>query len=305
MTEKTRSDNCDKRRWKRFINANETPPACSGTYTYPLVERKTNDNIKKQDPGKLRREKFLYRMWLDREWQVAVDFGCGIGANFDCFDQQQNKSKLLVGLDPDPARAHSAMTHANRLKYVEAVVICADVSLFENSPDDLFVDAVLCSQVLGHVPRKELGRIVRGISAKLRTGGSCAISIPVVGASFTDDPTAGGWVSGDDLVHLVYCDRSPFDKDYRKKVPGEIFDQYAACSPQDVLPVRNFWLPEFPNVSQHELPTPVATIPPTIGQAIAPFFNVSEVVLYAIHRHVARKTKEIGIGDAFIIMTRT
>ena len=305
MTEKTRPDSDSKKRWKQFINASGTPTASSGTYNYPVVESKTDNNVEKQDPDKLRREKSLYRKWLDREWQIAIDFGCGIGANFDCFDQQQNKSKLLIGLDPDPVRACLARNNANRLKYVEAVVACADVSLFENSPDELLVDVILCSQVLGHVPRKELGRILRGISAKLRPGGCCAVSLPVVGASFTKDSTAGGWVSGDDFTHLVYCDRSPFDKDYRKRVPYEVFDQYAACSPEGVLPVRNFWIPEFPKVTQQDLATPVATVPPTIAQAIEPFFEISEAVLYAIHGNLARKTEEVGIGDALIILTRT
>lgn len=305
MTEKIQSDDDGKKRWKRFINAIGTPTDNSSTYTYPVVESTTDDNVEKQDPGKLCREKSLYRKWLEREWQVAIDFGCGIGANFDCFDEQGNKSKLLVGLDPDPDRARLARDNANRLKYVGAVIACGDVSLFENLPDDLLADAILCSQVLGHVPRKELGRIIRGFAEKLRTGGSCAISVPVVGASFSDDTTAGGWVSGNDFTHLVYCDRSPFDKDYRKRVPGEVFDQYASISPKGVLPVRNFWTPNFPKVSQQDLPTPVATIPPTLGQLISSFFVVSEIALYAIHGRIERETEEMTIGDALIILTRT
>ena len=215
MAEDRQSNSDYKRGWKRFIDASGTLTTDSDTYTYPVVESTTDDNVEKQDPGKQLREKSLYRKWLEREWQIAIDFGCGIGANFDCFDQEQNKSRLLIGLDPDPDRARQARENADRLEYVEAVVACGDMSLFENSPDDLLADAILCSQVLGHVPRKELGRILRGFAAKLRTGGSCAISVPVVGASFSDDTTAGGWVSGDDFTHLVYCDRSPFDKGYR------------------------------------------------------------------------------------------
>lgn len=305
MTEKIQSDSDSKERWKQFISVSGTPTENSGTYTYPVNESKTDNNVEKQDPGKTQREKTLYKKWLDREWQIAIDFGCGIGANFDCFDQQQNKSKLLIGLDPDPARAKLAEDNACRLKYVKAVVASANVSLFENSPDDLLADAILCSQVLGHVPRKELGRIIRGFADKLRIGGSCAISFPVVGASFSDDTTAGDWISGNDFTHLVYCDRSPFDEDYRECVPYETFDQYAACSPEGVLPVRNFWIPEFPKVPHQDLPTPIVTVPPTISLAIEPFFEISEAVLYAIHGNLARKTEEVGIGDAFIILSKT
>jgi SAM-dependent methyltransferase len=305
MTEKMQSDSVNKEKWRQFINAYETPTDNSVTYTYPVFESKTDNNVEKQDPGKLQREKGLYRKWLNCEWQVAIDFGCGIGANFDCFDQQQCQERLLIGLDPDAARVRLARDNADQLKYVKAVVTCAGVSLLENSPDELVSDAILCSQVLGHVPRKELGRIVRGFADKLRSGGSCAISVPVVGTSFSDDTTAGGWVSGNDFTHLVYCDRTPFEKNYRKRVPYEVFDQYATCSPEGVLPVRNFWVSDFPHVSQQDLPTPIATIPPTIAQAIEPFFEISKSVLYAIHGNLARKTEEVGIGDAFIILTRT
>jgi SAM-dependent methyltransferase len=305
MTDKMRSDSNKKERWKQFLKVRGTPTDNSGTYTYPVIESKTDNNVEKQDPGKLQREKTLYRKWLNREWHVAIDFGCGIGANFDCFDQQQCKERLLIGLDPDPARAKLARDIADRLKYIKAVVTCADISLFEKSPDNLLADVILCSQVLGHVPRQELGRIIRSFADKLRPGGSCAISVPVVGTSFSDDTTAGGWVSGNDFTHLVCCDRSPFDKDYRKRVSDEVFDQYAACSPEGVLPVRNFWMPDFPEIPQQDLPTPVATIPPTLAQVIEPFFVVSEFVLYAIHGNLVRKTEKVGIGDAFMILTRT
>lgn len=304
MMEKMRSDRDNKERWKQFISVSRTPTDHSGTYTYPVNESKTDNNVEKQDPGKLKREKALYRKWLNHEWQVAIDFGCGIGANFDCFDQERFKERLIVGIEPDPARAKLAGDNAGRLKYVKAVVACANVSLFENSPDDLLADVILCSQVLGHVPKKELGRILRSIAAKLRAGGSCAISIPVVGTLFSEDPTADGWKSGNDFTHLVYCDRSPFEKDYRKHVPDEVFDQYASCSPEGVLPVRNFWIPDFPNVPQQDLPVPVTTIPPTLADEIEPFFEISEVVLYAIHGNLAGKTEEVGIGDAFMVLTR-
>ncbi len=305
MTEKMRSDSDNKERWKQFINVSGTPTDNSGIYTYPVIESKTDNNVEKQDPGKLQREKALYRKWLDREWQVAIDFGCGIGANFDCFDQQQFKEKLLIGLDPDLVRAKLARDNADRLKYVKAVIACANISLLENSPEDLLADVILCSQVLGHVPTKELGRIIRGFADKLQIGGSYAISVPVVGASFSDDITAGGWVSGNDFTHLVYCDRSPFDRDYRKRVSYEVFDQHAAYSPEGVLPVRNFWIPDFPKVSQQDLPAPVATAPPTLALAIEPFFEVSEAVLYAIHGNLVRNNEEVGIGDAFIILSKT
>lgn len=305
MMEKIQSDSDGKKRWKQFINTSKVLPTNAGTYTYPVTDRRTNDNVEKQDPGKLHREKSLYRKWLDREWQVAVDFGCGIGANFPCFDRQQNKSKFLIGLDPDRTRVGLARNHANRLRYVEAVVTCADVSMLEDSPDDLLVDVILCSQVLGHVPKRELGRILRGFAAKLRAGGSCAVSVPVVGGSFTDDLTARGWVVGDDFTHLVYLNRSPFEKDYRKCVPDEVFDQYAVCSPEGVLPVRCFWMPNFLKVLQHDLPTPVPTAPPTLARATASFFEISEVVLYAVHANMVQRTEEICIGDALIILTKT
>lgn len=305
MSEKIRSDSNNTEGWKQFIYASGARADNSGIYTYPVIESKTDNNVEKQDPGKLKREKALYRKWLNHEWQIAIDFGCGIGANFACFDQQQCKERLLIGLDPDPARARLAKEIANQLKYVKALVTCAGVSLLENSPNDLLADAILCSQVLGHVPEKELGRIIRSFADKLRSGGSCAISFPVVGASFSDDTTAGGWISGNDFTHLVYCDRSPFAKDYRKSVSYEAFDQHATCSPEGVLPVKNFWIPEFPKVSQNDLPTPVTTIPPTMAEAIEPFFKISEFVLYAIHGNLTRKTEEVGIGDAFMILTRT
>ncbi len=69
-----------------------------------------------------------------------------------------------------------------------------------------------------------------------------------------------------------------------------------------MLPVRNFWIPDFPKVPQQDLPTPVATVPPTLAQAIEPFFEISEAVLYAIHGNLARKIEEVGIGDAFMIL---
>ena len=216
-----------KERWKQFLKTVATPPTKAILYSYPSTNSRKDRNTEKQDPEMRKREHLLYSKWVDREWEVAIDFGCGTGATFPCFDQQQHQSNLLVGIEPDPSRACAARDYANGLKHVEAVVLCSDISLLENTPNDLFADVILCSQVLGHVPKREFGRIIKCFAARLRTGGSCAIALPVVGASFAEDPTAGGWIPGDDFIHLVYFNRSPFEKDFRKRVPADVFDKYA------------------------------------------------------------------------------
>jgi SAM-dependent methyltransferase len=292
-----------KERWKQFLKTVATPPTKAILYSYPSTNSRKDRNTEKQDPEMRKREHLLYSKWVDREWEVAIDFGCGTGATFPCFDQQQHQSNLLVGIEPDPSRACAARDYANGLKHVEAVVLCSDISLLENTPNDLFADLILCSQVLGHVPKRELGRIIKCFAARLRTGGSCAIALPVVGASFAEDPTAGGWIPGDDFIHLVYFNRSPFEKDFRKRVPDDVFDQYALYPQTDVLPVCCFWMPDFPETSRYLLPTPMSTPPVTLAQAAAPYFEISEIVLYSIHATRTRNDKT-AIGDVILTLVK-
>jgi SAM-dependent methyltransferase len=292
-----------KKRWKEYvIQYNKSGLNCP-EYSYPIKNQETENKLNIQDAGKINREQNLYTQWLRSGWEVAIDYGCGTGTNLCCFDTVDHRSRLLIGIEPDRDRISVAEKLTSKVKFVELVLACADISLLEQAPEGLFVDIILCNQVLGHVPVPEIARIIGGFALKLQSGGKCAISIPVVGNSFIKDSSSHGWEPGSDFYHYVDYSYSPFDEDYRTRVQPDVFDGMAAQCKPGLLPVHSFWLPELSSLGEKSLPVEVQSLPPSLTNIIDKYFRISKLCIYSVH-----KTQVPGyqpaIGDMLISMIR-
>ena len=292
-----------KNPWKDYINEFNKLEANCPDYRYPVDDVETESKLNIQDAGKKKREQLLYIEWLSKEWEIAIDFGCGTGANICCFDTPDNESKMLIGVDPDRERVSLVEKRARGSKFIELVFACADVSILEKAPQGLYVDIILCSQVLGHVRESDIARIIDGFASNLQSGGRCVISVPVVGDSFASDPSSDGWKPGGDFYHYINQSSSPFDKDYRTRVQPDVFDRMAAKCETGFLPVRSFWLPEMSGLDDSNLPVESQSIPSSLSDILNKFFNISKVYLYSAHKTLV-ETHEPAIGDLLISMTR-
>lgn len=270
-------------------------------YLYPVTDEKTDENLESQDTGMRQREQALYTNFLDNRDGLLVDFGCGKGANFGCFDSLSNSNSLLLGLEPDPSRAHFASRQINLLQNIEGLVVNSGISFLNKIGDVLKADSILCSQVLGHVPTTALGEILEVFANVIATDGQCLISVPVVGEAFARDPSSNGWERGSDYLHLVHFDRSPFEASYREKVSIPEFDQAAELPSERVLPVRGYWLDDFPADNKQALPIRIDVLPATFQSFVEMSFDVDSVFLYSIHEIQSR---EAGVGDVLMVLKR-
>jgi hypothetical protein len=182
-------------------------------------------------------------------------------------------------------------------------VVCGDISLLERAPEHLTFDKILCSQVLGHVPCGEAARIVEGFAGRLRPGGSCAISIPVIG--YADSDSSSGTTDRGDFTHLVNLDCSHQSDDYRRPVPEDVFERYARSPEPNLLPVRSFYTPGIFSVKSTELPCTIDTFPSTLHPIVEHHFEISSVVLYSIHDRLRRENGvDCVIGDLLITLKK-
>ena len=102
-----------------------------------------DSNLFLQDPYKLEREQTLIAQFLDWDWKIGIDFGCGTGANFWLFDRPNQTKRLLIGIDPDNGRIKEARkTAKKRLQKIKSCIVCGDIELLENAPNGLVADAI-------------------------------------------------------------------------------------------------------------------------------------------------------------------
>ncbi len=240
---------------------------------------------------------------LEDPWQVAIDFGCGTGAHFFLFDGPKQRRNLLIGLDPDCKRAKWAEQVAEyRLQFLRSYVTCGGIEILENAPEQLKADVVLCSQVLGHVSEKQTLRIIKGFHRILDKNGRCGLAIPVIGSAFKENPQVGAWSGKEDFTHLVAMEKSPSDQGFRRYLTLEEFNQAAKTPEPGLLPVRSFFIPEFPNPLKIKLPLWLEAPPPTISKIIQPFFRVEKCAIYSIHKDP--DSPVLPLGDLFIQLRR-
>ena len=269
-------------------------------YTYPASDEKTDQKLESlQDPGMRLREQTIYRDFLRDRHGLLIDFGCGTGANFRYFDCPENSDSVLLGIEPDPARSQSAMSKLKLLQHVEGVVANSDVSFLSKIPHGVTIDSILCSQVLGHVSKAEMERVLAAFASSISPGGQCLIAIPIVGEAFSIDPSAHGWKPGSDYLHFVDLSVSPLEADYRTKVDETHFNEIASHPQKDLLPVRCFWIEGLPSEIQVDLPIKLdlEALPPTLKDLVEPHFEVTSIYLYSVHKI---QSGVVGVGDIFV-----
>lgn len=255
-------------------------------YRWPDQESTSDVLVKMQDSGKRAREKQVILKALDFDWNVALDFGCGQGANFCLFSGVRSKysNRLLIAVDPDPARIAEAEDAASvDLQGIDYVLGCYNISEIEQAPAELYFDAILCSQVLGHLAIPEADRVVRELCRRVRRRGRAVLLYPVYFPSALNMPFARKH-TGDDLLHEVDTTLTPQSPGYRTLLtPGE-FNCRAKRPTNGRLPLRSFSLAQIGPTDQSKLPLPIDELPPSIGNALPGSFTaVTEI--YSIHEY--------------------
>jgi SAM-dependent methyltransferase len=273
-------------------------------YKYPVSDQTTDSRLLIQDPNKLDVEQLLFLQFLERTWRTAIDFGCGTGANFMLFDGENRKDCLLIGIDPDCERIKKAQLRAtNQLQWIQSQIICGGIEIIEEASPRLQIDIILCSQVLGHVSTTQAQRIINGFNKILDSKGCCCLAFPVVGTGFMEDPTSGDWNGEEDFTHLVNMKFSPGDLQYRTHITLDEFDNYTEHPVRGKLPVRAFFLPDFPVPSAKKLPIRLETPPPTIARLFQNQFQIENLVLYSIHKDYEDVT--YPIGDLIMVLQKS
>ena len=287
------------RQLKEQIELLSDSKTSKGDYCYPVTDEKTAQKLEVQDSGMRQREQTIYRNLLRNRSGLLIDFGCGKGANLKCFDCPENTDAVLLGIELDPARYEAALSRLKLLQYVEGLIVNSDVSFLSKIPPNIAIDSILCSQVLGHLSKTELERILTAFASSIKSGGQCLISVPIVGEAFSSDPSAHGWQPGSDYLHVVNFDLSPFDVNYRIQVDSTNFNKIASNPPKNVLPVRCFWIEDLPSEIKLDLPIELNNFPPTLRDLIESHFEVESIYLYSAHK---LKSGVIGIGDILVVL---
>lgn len=272
------------------------------SYSYPVSDWSTDKGVLVQDPFKIKTEQLLISKILSNDWEIAMDYGCGVGTNFFLFDKRSENERFLIGIDPDCTRIELANIIANNLlENIEYRIICSNHEVLINAPDTLKVDQILCSQVLGHVSRKKLYQIIRGFHHIISEEGTCTLLVPVVGERFKNHlQHTNSWNGKNDYTHIVNVSFSPENPKFRQYVDPFKFDIITNNPKENQLPVRSFILPDFPEPSSTKLPCPLERIPSTLSSIIGQFFTVKESYLYSIHRDTPESN--YPIGDILILL---
>ena len=284
-------------RWRDHLAA----PAQGEAYDYPLTESVTEPSEARQDPGKRAREREAIAGALHAPWTRALDFGCGVGANFDLFAASPGRSPqaFLLGLDPDRERAGAARGRLAALGLSGAVAAAGREAL-ERAPAPLGFDAIVCCQVLGHTPRAETQAILAALLARLRPAGRLVLAIPVAFPAVREMAFAHGHEPGADLFHCVYPALDPADPGFRQRVEPEAFDRAARRSPPGTLPVRAFAVQAL--AAPPRLPADLPAPPAGLAAALPQDVDI-RTQLYSIHA-VSPRSRVPAIGDAVLTVTR-
>ncbi|WP_197995085.1 class I SAM-dependent methyltransferase [Gimesia panareensis] len=233
-------------------------------------------------------------------WSVALDVGCGIGANFSLFDKPGNETHLLIGVEPDPSRAAVARITSNSLKFVEAHIATGNLDQFDGPEFAESVDLITCIQVLGHVTSDTMVRMFDLFGKLLVPGGVCLIAVPFITAYYSVYKRDKAWNAASDHHHLVDLNRSPEDPEFRRFISSQEFDLIATTT--EFLPVRGFFLsPE--ETFSGSLPQAV-NCPITLERLIDPRFQLQFCEIYSVHLWDTDHKIPL-VGDLMIGMERT
>jgi len=282
-------------RWETYLQSAAPEPERGG-YRYPTTDADVDGALQLQDAGKVDREQAILARAADFDWEIALDFGCGLGAKFACFDQPYGGGRLLIGLDADHGRAAEATGRAQGLQHVDLVVAAGSAELLQKRPAGLTVDLIAAIQVLGHVRSTDARTIIRSFADVLTPQGRCLLAVPVVSAVLGNRPASESWDGQGDWHHYVHLDRQPNSAGYRKTVSKHEFDRLQTSD--SVLPVRSFGVPSFPKVNRADLPQPLP-VPVTLESLLPEELRVIASQLYSIHMY-EEATGEAVIGDAII-----
>ncbi len=300
MDKQSESDLLRVERWRRLATTAEV--ASRRDFRYPSTDPVVDETLLQQDAGKTNREIELLRREVAGDWRVAVDFGAGVGRNLPLFDSPSNVPRLVVAVEPDPARACAAERTAQSLRHVDAVVSQGDIQLVDSWPAGE-VDLATCVQVLGHVGRAEFFEVVAGLHRLLRRGGKLVVCVPVVGAGFVGQSGGGDWVPPSDFFHVVDPSRAYSAPGFRVPVTPEQHDLLARGGGGTLLPVRSFFLPDWPARSTARLPFTVGSTPAPLAEVFATRFVVVATLLYSVHR-LAPENDTACIGDLLLVLRK-
>ncbi len=266
------------------ISAFFSQAASSGAYDYPLTEQLTEPSEHKQDPGKRERERAVIAEAIDHPWRTALDFGCGVGANFDLFASSQSRAPdaVLAALDPDPVRAASALARRPPPQRLQTYVCSGGIELIEAAPAAITFDVILACQVLGHVPRGQARRIVSGLYNRLSPGGRLVVAVPVAFPAARSLSFARSWDGESDLFHAVRPDLSPTEDRFRTHLTPGDFDAAAAAPKTGVLPVRSFLVPQTPGAVLTPLPAALRDLEQPVLEGLRDGVKVDSI-LYSVH----------------------
>lgn len=286
--------------WQRALAGRGPDPA----YGYPLREEVTEPSEARQDPDKRMRERALIADELDFAWQAGLDLGCGVGANFDLFARAARRAQdaFLIGLDPDAGRAARAKERLQALDTLRGLVACGSAPLLASAPPALQVDAALVCQVLGHTAEADSAAILSQIIARLSSRGRILIAVPVVFPAAGEFDFAASWSGQEDLYHSVRPHLDPASPGFRTLIDAAGFDRAARQSPEGVLPVRAFLLPQL-SADLSGLPLTLETAPASLRAWLPNDVDIRSQ-LYSIHARAPRSGLP-AIGDALFTVSRT
>jgi ubiquinone/menaquinone biosynthesis C-methylase UbiE len=126
-------------------------------YTYPANECSTDAIEQRQDRHKRVREAALIKTVAAFEWQIAIDFGCGIGRNLPhlCALVDPSTGARICAIDPDVDRLGKARADFGPLKnsYTDLEFVTGSYLELQGLFPKNSVDFILCCQVLTHMDR--------------------------------------------------------------------------------------------------------------------------------------------------------
>lgn len=296
-------------KWKAYVA--ESVAGRPATYHYPADDAAIELSILAQDPKKFERERRVIAATVPKQWTVALDFGCGVGTNFIVYagaDEVAAGERLLVAIDPDPARVASAGRAARKIGSPEIVVRDSSYQWLHQAPGELELDHILCCQVLGHVSRKDVEGIIATLRARLAPDGTLAVLAPFVSGSMLEISQSLASHESADYFHLVDLTRSPADPKFRLPLEPDLFDKHVASPQNGFLPVRAFALPNIlvPSSELHEgqtlapLPWIQKTHPPTL-EALFGNEYAMETCIYSVHMWDSA-TRYPLMGDVLVVI---
>ncbi len=288
--------------WRTHLSAETQAP--ERAYRYPVPEHQTRETERQQDLDKRQREVESITAALDFPWRLALEFGCGSGANLALLKASaaSRADSVVVGLDADSAQVDRARAVAAQLAPFDVSVHHATVEDLRSAPAELHADAVLCCQVLGHTSSPETAEIVAALLERVAPGGRAVLLFPVFLPAAWELGFAQEAPRGEDVCHLVRTDLAPDHPQFRQVVTSEAFDRLAADPPSGVLPVRGFYLEAWDGHARAVLPTPIPAPPATLRALIPGHFDVSGVA-YSWHER-GPESGDPAIGDVCITLRR-